>query len=90
MKLNIKAFAFACGISWGILVFILSWWLILFGDPSSLNFLNFGWFTRGYGPTPLGSIVDSFGAFAAGFYTGTFFALVYNFLVNYFVNEPKE
>jgi len=36
------------------------------------------------------SIVDSFGAFAAGFYIGIFFALVYNFLVHYFVNEPKE
>ena len=26
MKLNIKAFAFSCGIFWGLGLFLLTWW----------------------------------------------------------------
>jgi len=90
MKLNVKAFALTCGFSWGILVFILAWWFILFGDLSVFSFLNIGEITRGYSPTPLGSIVASFWAFADGLIIGLFFAWVYNYLINYFVNEPKD
>ena len=90
MKLNIRAFALSCGFSWGILVFMFSWWFILFADLSSINFLNIGEATRGYSPTPLGSIVVSFWAFADGLIFGIFFAGIHNFLVNYFANEPKN
>jgi len=30
MKINIKAFALTCGIVWGIALFGLTWWIIMF------------------------------------------------------------
>jgi len=86
MKLNIRAFAFACGISWGILVFILSWCLILLINTSSFDFSSIDEVTKGYRPTPLGSFVASFW----GLIFGIFFAWVHNILVDHFANEPKE
>jgi hypothetical protein len=29
MRLNIKAFALACGLIWGLGLFCMAWWLIL-------------------------------------------------------------
>jgi len=90
MKLNIRAFALTCGISWAILVFILSWCLILFIDTSSFDFSSIDEVTKGYRPTPLGSFVASFLAGADGLIFGIFFAWVHNILVDHFANEPKE
>lgn len=88
MKLSVRAFALTCGLCWGIVVFALSWWFILFGEVD-FNFLNIGEFTRGYDLTPLGSFVAAFWAFADGLIAGIIFASVYNFLVKYFKKEPK-
>ena len=74
----------------GILVFILSWWFILFTDLSSFKFFSIDEATRGYNPTPLGSFVVSFLAGADGLIFGIFFAWVHNILVDHFANEPKE
>ena len=30
MKLNVKAFALTCGIVWGLSLFLLTWWIIMF------------------------------------------------------------
>jgi len=44
MKLNVKAFALACGIIWGLGLFILTWWIIAFdgatGDAKVLEMIR--------------------------------------------------
>lgn len=41
MKINLKAFAFACSIFWGAALFLVTWWVIILdgasGDPTWLS-----------------------------------------------------
>ena len=56
MKLNVKAFALACAMVWGLGVFILTWWLIAFeGAIEEPTWL--GKIYRGYTVSPVGSVV---------------------------------
>ncbi|MDI6687111.1 MAG: bacteriophage holin [Desulfobacterales bacterium] len=77
MKLNVKAFALACGIIWGIGLFLLTWWIIAFdgatGDPTLIGRLY-----RGYTISPAGSFIGFVWAFADGLTGGAIFALLYN------------
>jgi hypothetical protein len=56
MKLKVKAFALTCGIVWGLGLFLLTWWIIMFegatGEPTLIGRLY-----RGYCISPMGSIV---------------------------------
>ena len=47
MKLDVKAFAITCAVLWGLGLFILTWWVILF-DGSSGDTLVIGRIYRGY------------------------------------------
>ncbi|MHC4784295.1 MAG: hypothetical protein ACYTE0_14825 [Planctomycetota bacterium] len=53
MRLNIKAFALACGLIWGLGLFCMAWWLILLEgnnpEPCLLNRVY-----PGYTMTPVG------------------------------------
>ncbi len=52
MKLNIKAFALACGILWGLGLFFLTWWLIaLDGATGEITWI--GRLYRGYNISPI-------------------------------------
>ena len=77
MKLSIKAFALACGLVWGIGLFVLTWWVILFdgasGDPTVI-----GRVYRGYSLSPLGSLVGLIWGLVDGAIGGAVFAWVYN------------
>ena len=37
MKLNVKAFALTCAIIWGLGLFLMTWWLILFDGATTLT-----------------------------------------------------
>ena len=79
MKLNIKAFALACGIVWGFGLFALTWWVIAFdGATHEVTFL--GRLYRGYNISPLGSIVGLFYGFFDALVGGAIFAWLYNML----------
>jgi hypothetical protein len=77
MKLNIKSFALACGILWGLGLFILTWWFIAFdgatGEPTLL-----GKVYRGYTVSPIGSVIGLVYAFFDALIGGAIFAGLYN------------
>jgi hypothetical protein len=77
MKLNIKAFALACGIIWGLGLFILTWWIIAF-DGASGDATMIGRVYRGYSISPLGSVIGLVWAFVDGLIGGAIFAWLYN------------
>jgi hypothetical protein len=80
MKLNLKAFALACGIVWGLGLFVLTWWMIAFdgatGEPTLIGKLY-----RGYTVSPVGSLIGLAWAFVDGLLGGAVFAWVYNLFV---------
>ena len=81
MKLNIKAFALACGLMWGIGVFGLTWWIIMFeGTTGEVPFL--GHLYRGFNISPLGSVIGLIWAFFDGLIGGAIFAWLYNKLAS--------
>ena len=79
MKLNAKAFALACGLLWGLCVFVLTWWLILLeGNNPAPCFLNRVY--KGYTMTPIGSIIGTAWGFIDAGIGGAIFAWLYNLL----------
>lgn len=79
MKLNIKAFALACGILWGIGLFALTWWVIVF-DGATHEVTLLGRLYRGYNISPLGSIIGLLYGFFDALACGAIFAWLYNTL----------
>ncbi len=81
MKLNVKALALTFGIIWGIGLFILTWWIILFeGATGEATFI--GRVYLGYRISPLGSLIGLVWAFVDGFIGGAIFAWLYNLLTS--------
>ncbi len=77
MKLDIRAFALACGLLWGLALFLVTWWILAFdGAITELTFL--GRVYRGYSVTPLGSVIGLVWGFADGLIGGAIFAWLYN------------
>ena len=77
MKLNVKAFALACGILSGLGLFLVTWWKILFqGATGAPTFV--GNVFKGYSLSPLGSVLGLVWAFVAGLIGGLIFAVLYN------------
>jgi len=81
MKLNIKAFALACGIIWGLGLFCLTWWIIAFegatGEPTLIGMLY-----RGYNISAMGSVIGMVWGFFDGLVGGLVFAWLYNRLTD--------
>jgi hypothetical protein len=82
MKLNIKAFALACGIIWGLGLFCLTWWVIAFdgatGEPTLIGMLY-----RGYNISAMGSVIGLVWGFFDGLIGGLVFAWLYNRLIDF-------
>jgi hypothetical protein len=77
MKLNVRAFALTAAIVWGIGVFLIPWWGILWGvRGESVPLL--GILYRGFTFTPLGSLIGLIWAFPDGLVVGLLFAWLYN------------
>ena len=56
MKLNLRAFAVTCGLVWGIGLFCLTWWIMLF-EGATRERTCIGRLYRGYNISPLGSVI---------------------------------
>lgn len=85
MKLNVKACALACGLTWGIGIFILTWWTIFI--EGNFSFLSDVY--RGYSVSPLGSVIGFAWAFVDGLVGGAIFAGIYNFFVGKFTSSAN-
>ena len=78
-QLNVKAFALACGLVWGIGLFILTWWIIAF-EGATEEITVIGRLYRGYNISPLGSVIGLIWAFVDGSIGGAIFAWLYNLI----------
>ncbi len=82
MKLNIKAFGLTCGLVWGVGLFIVTWWIIVFEglqDTAYGGMLSRVY--RGYDISPFGSVIGLAWGFADGLIGGVIFAWLYNLLL---------
>ena len=77
MKLDVKAAAATLALTWGLGLFLMTWWLILVeGASEAPNFL--GRFYLGYRITPLGSLVGLAWGTLDGWLAGFILAWLYN------------
>jgi hypothetical protein len=80
VKLDVRAFAIACGLTWGLAMFalgvidIFTTWGDVFGAIMSKMYI-------GYSPTLLGSIIGGVWGFCDAGVGGLVFAWIYNKLV---------
>jgi hypothetical protein len=81
MKLNLLAFALACGIIWGLMLFVVTWWIIAF-DGATGDRTIIGLIYRGYNISFAGSFIGLIWALADGFIGGAIFAWFYNLLAS--------
>jgi hypothetical protein len=81
MKLNVKAFALAFGLIWGLGLFCLTWWII-FLDGATGETTIIGQVYRGFNISPIGSLIGLAWAFADGAIGGAIFAWLYNCFVS--------
>jgi len=88
MKFNIKAMALACGIFWGISMFMLTWWLIMVEGVGSGFFISR--FYVGYGISPMGSVVGLAYGFVDGSISGAIFAWLYNLIAAKMQKTPAS
>jgi hypothetical protein len=83
MKINVKAFAITTALWWGVGLFALTWWMILFqgstGDPTLI-----GRVYRGYSVSPLGSLIGLGWGLVDGFVGGAILAWLYNRVLSLF------
>ena len=77
MKLNIKALALAGGIVWGLSIFLLPWWFLIFGHPGRI-LAKLGGVYLGYSVTWYGSIIGLIWGFIDAFIVCAVFAWLYN------------
>jgi len=85
MKLDVKAFALACAVFWGLAVLLVTWWIILFeGVTGEVTVL--GHIYRGYSISMVGSLIGLAWAFVDALICGAVFAWLYNLLIG----KPKE
>lgn len=80
MKLNLKAFAITCALVWGLMIFLLTLWIMLFdGATGEATFI--GRVYRGYTITPQGCFIGLLWGLVDGAIGGAIFAWLYNTLV---------
>jgi hypothetical protein len=77
MKLNVKAFAYTCAIIWGLGLFLITWWFMIFEGASGETTL-IGRVYVGYNISPLGSLIGLVWASIDGLILGAIFAWLYN------------
>lgn len=89
MKLNVKAFALACSLLWGLGLFLFTWWVIAF-DGATGEATLIGRLYRGYTISPLGSLIGLGWALGDGLIGGALFAWLYNCLASFTSGAADE
>ncbi len=83
MRLNIKAFGLTFSLIWGVGLFFLTWWVILFEGPTH-GLFGIGHIYRGYNISPMGSLIGLVYALVDGGIGGVLFAWLYNLFAEKF------
>jgi len=83
MKLNVKAFALTCALVWGIGIFLMVWWIMMF-EGATHEVTLMGEVYRGFEISPVGSVFGLGWGLLDGLIGGAIFAWVYNFLSSKF------
>ena len=81
MKLNVKAFALTVALIWGIGLFLITWWVIIFEGATGAKTV-LGVVYRGYSISPVGSLIGLAWALVDGLVGGAIFAWVYNLIAS--------
>ena len=81
MKLNVKAFAYTCALFWGLGLFLITWWFMIFEGASGDTTL-IGRVYIGYNISPVGSLIGLLWATVDGLILGAIFAWLYNFILS--------
>ena len=89
MKLNVKAFALAFGLLWGLGLFLTTWWIIAWDGATGEQTL-IGQVYRGYNVSPLGSVIGMVWGFVDGLIGGAIFACVYNLIASCTCSPKQE
>ncbi len=85
MKLNVRALALAGGIAWGLMIFLLTYWFLIFGyEGETLARLSNVYL--GYSVTWYGAFVGLIWGFVDGLIGGALLAWLYN----KFAPQPSE
>ena len=88
MKLNVRAFAVAFGLWWGVGLFLGTWWVIAMsgptGEPTFLARIYIG-----YEISPLGSIIGFVWGAIDGLIAGAIFAWLYNTIAERFFADKE-
>ena len=79
MQLNVRAFALAVALWWGLGLFLLTWWMLAVGHVAGEATL-IGQIYYGYTVSPLGSVVGLAWGFVDGLVGGAILAWLYNLL----------
>jgi hypothetical protein len=79
MRLDVKAFAVAFALIWGIGLFALTWWIMAFEGATHQGTL-IGEVYRGYTIGPMGSLIGLAWATPDGLIGGAIFAWLYNLI----------
>lgn len=80
MKFNVLTFGLTVGLYWGLGLFFLTWWVILFdGATGQANFIS--QIYRGYNVSVAGSFIGLAWALVDGFIGGVIFAWLYNLIL---------
>ncbi len=89
MKLNVRAFSLALGIWWGLVLFVLAWWVIWVVEPlGSPTFIERVFI--GYEFTPVGSVIGLLWGFVDGLIAGAIIAYVYNLVAEKLFSEAEQ
>ena len=87
MKLNVKALSLAAGIVWGLAIFVLTYWFLIFGyQGDTLAKLSNVYF--GYSVTWYGAFVGLIWGFVDGLIGGALLAWLYNKFGKYKGGHP--
>jgi hypothetical protein len=88
MKIDVKAFALACGVVWGLGLPLMTWWVMAFEGPST-DPTWIGHIYRGYSLTFAGSLIGAAWAFFDGLVGGAIFAWLYDLFAQHVVTAHR-
>jgi len=88
MRLNVRSFAMAGGIFWGVGLFLITWWLIaLHGCTVDAGLL--GRLYPGYAVSARGSLMGLVWGLADGAVSAAIFAAIYNLALTWRVGQDR-
>lgn len=85
MKLNVRALALAAGIVWGLVIFLLTYWFLIFGYEG-IMLEQISRVYLGYSVTWYGAFIGLIWGFVDGLIGGALLAWLYN----RFTPQPSE